>query len=68
MCANPKIIYLLYPEQEILELRSMEDLDKVKRVPLKLPVAAMGCSPDTTETFKPKALPTAEAPRLNACS
>lgn len=49
MCANPEVAYLLYPEREVLELRSVDDPGEIKRVPLKLPVAAMGCSPETTD-------------------
>lgn len=49
ICANPKIIYLTYPGAEILELRNITDPTEVRQVPLKLPVAGMGCSPDTTD-------------------
>lgn len=47
--ANPKIVYLGYSKQSAMELRSMEDLAKTKRITLPLPLAGIGCGPDTTE-------------------
>ena len=47
--ANPKVVYLVYGEQGVMELRSMEDLGKAKRVTLQLPIAGIGCGSDTTE-------------------
>jgi hypothetical protein len=47
--ANPKIVYLVYGGQGVMELRSMEDLGKTKRITLQLPIAGIGCGPDTTE-------------------
>jgi len=49
ICANPEIIYLLYPDEAVLEIRKTGAPGDVRRIPLKLPVAAMGCSADTTE-------------------
>lgn len=47
-CANPKFIHLLFPKEEALEIRKIEAPAEVRRIPLKLPVAAMGCSADST--------------------
>lgn len=47
--ANPKIIYLGFGEQSTMELRSMDDLSKTRRITLPLPLAGIGCGSDTTE-------------------
>jgi hypothetical protein len=46
--ANPKLVYLVYPERGMMELRAVDEPAKVREVPLKLPIVAIGCSRDTT--------------------
>jgi len=47
--ANPRIVYLVYAERGVMELRAVDEPTKVREVPLKWPVLAIGCSRDTTE-------------------